>query len=674
MPRIKITEIDNTRPGGQSFGEDVVFIPGFVDMNNVYEEDQLIPYKQPVLFQTLADFETRCGTKPASFGSNQNYSDLDELGGFAGDAIPSDGTMFEENDYDPAYIMAKEILASGLPVVYERINERTKTIPTTSGSSTATNTGYVTYELYKKCDVSYGLPFSAPKASGTIVSDKTYIIKNTDLTNTGITALGYTYTKITGSELSALSLTAKTILGISGELFTDNCLVCELPNVFVNTTISEAKPDGTSGTITITMPAITGAKLVSTAEEQQPGIYFTESNDNIYQLWDIPITLSDEWVFYNKVTEIQEVNEYNTILVSEATYSFIYGETGNAQYYTDSQVSDTDNVDIKTFYSALNDIFAISDDNSILDRGNTSFKYLTSGGYPVFEFNNGELVTKMLAVCEKRGDCVALIDHTNKPERTTNINDSHSLYKAVQNSDSIKTNSDYGTMFTPWVDYNRITSDVNAADDSKATTTTHIELPASFAYLTCLADSIKTNANWLAIAGVSRGLVQNIADGGMTQFISNAAADNMQPRGANEGDKTVGIAINAITNIRPYGYTIWGNRTLVNNTEGLVAHSFLNIRNLVSDVKKLCYRVARRLTFEQNNDILWVNFKAGIAPLLDNMLSGYGISGYKFVRDYENEHANEKATLCAKIILIPTYAVEDFYITILLEDDEITVE
>ena len=191
-------------------------------------------------------------------------------------------------------------------------------------------------------------------------------------------------------------------------------------------------------------------------------------------------------------------------------------------------------------------------------------------------------------------------------------------------------------------------------------------MPASYAYFNALGDSIRTNANWLAIAGSARGVVPNLATKGMTTNIPNGAADAMQPRD--------GIAVNAITNIKPYGWTIWGNRTLKNNAENLTATSFLNTRNLISDVKKTAYKVARKLTFEQNNDILWVNFKGLISPTLDRMLSGYGISGYKIVRDTEHEKASEKATVCAKIILYPVYAVEDFYITIVLKDDEVNVE
>ena len=56
------------------------------------------------------------------------------------------------------------------------------------------------------------------------------------------------------------------------------------------------------------------------------------------------------------------------------------------------------------------------------------------------------------------------------------------------------------------------------------------------------------------------------------------------------------------------------------------------------------------------------------------MQSGYGISGYKIVRDTEHEKATEKATLCFKILLYPVYAVEDFYVTVVLTDDEVSVQ
>ena len=331
--------------------------------------------------------------------------------------------------------------------------------------------------------------------------------------------------------------------------------------------------------------------------------------------------------------------------------------------------TDDDTISVDTMYVFLSAAFTINEGDSynygLASIGEYDVKYLTTGGYPVFEYGSNNIVTAMLNLASHRGDCVAFIDHTDNEGRTANVNEAASVYAKVKSLSAtlFKDKGDFGAMFTPWNTYNRITSDRITTTE---TNTDPIRLPASFAYLKCLASSIKTNANWLAIAGVTRGLVSDLSTNGVTTNIPNGAADYMQPR--------EGVAINAITNINPYGYTIWGNRTLKNNVENLTATSFLNIRNLTSDVKKQVYKVAKRLTFEQNNEILWVNFKSGITPLLERMLTGYGISNYKIVRDTTSEHQNEKATVCAKIILYPVYAVEDFYITVIMSDDDVSVE
>ena len=138
-------------------------------------------------------------------------------------------------------------------------------------------------------------------------------------------------------------------------------------------------------------------------------------------------------------------------------------------------------------------------------------------------------------------------------------------------------------------------------------------------------------------------------------------ADSYQERDA-------AININAITNVYPYGQCIMGNRTLNDNKEskGLIASSFLNLRNLVCDVKAKVREAAQTCLFEQNTDILWVNFKAQITPLLDRMVTGQGIKSYKIVK----MPSKVKARLTAQIVLTPIYAIEDVYVTIVLTDDE----
>ena len=303
-------------------------------------------------------------------------------------------------------------------------------------------------------------------------------------------------------------------------------------------------------------------------------------------------------------------------------------------------------------YDGLEDILT-----ELQDKGEYTVKYLTSGAYPVFEYNNNALADKMISTAKERGDCVALIDHTNIPYRTLKPDSDDSVYSAVKAYAGLTqadTNRQFGTMFTPWGIY----SIPNAPSESR----TQI-LPASFAYLISLAISIRNNPNWLAIAGVTRGQVPYLMELNTTERLSNTIADAYQPRD--------NVSINAITNIKPYGLTIWGNRTLFDNSKAgnLRASSFLNTRNMISDVKKVAYTAAKRLIFEQDSNILWLNFKAAISPTLDQMLSGYGISGYKIIRGT----TTEKAKVVAIIKLYPTFAVEDFDITVVMSDQEVTV-
>ena len=339
--------------------------------------------------------------------------------------------------------------------------------------------------------------------------------------------------------------------------------------------------------------------------------------------------------------------------------------------------------------------------DKLIDRGEYTIKFITTGGYPAFEYETGSvnLAKEMLTVAAIRGDAVAIIDHCNIPDRA--LTGDGSVYKAVNSfvasnyntADSvyIGTNGDvtladgaeikgltivnntvpqYSAMFTPWASYAlNVPDDWYPTDESTSKSINEFALPASFAYFNSMAESNKTNPDWLAIAGVTRGLVPQIKRLLTTERLSNTIANSYQPKGDEGGD--VAVAINAITNIRPYGLTIWGNRTLKNNAlkNGLTATSFLNTRNMVSDVKKVCYTTAKALMFEQNSNVLWLSFKAGIIPLLDQLKSGNGISGYKILQ----QPTTEKAKLAAIIKLYPVYAVEEFDITIVLSDEDVTV-
>lgn len=707
MPRIEIIEKDETSAGVYAEATDVVYIPGFVDTTQKCLQDDKGNYigieaNVPTLFTNVKQFESLCGKSAAVFSEDQLYTDLTqvydyiELKGFTNNAIPFHNVMFKAGDSDPSYIMAKEYLNAGLNVIYERVNSKEE-LQRLSKAPKDWNTNYTkyyteVYEVYKSLSEFNVAPLWYEKV-------------------TPGTKIRGTYYKATRDSYDPYEVSGFEKVMYYTPTEAEDGMYQKIADFYfkVDITKEELSPEYESDSIYEI--ALDGKEKGDT--EWKPNTYWRKMNGTKTYI------SKEQWIQLSSTTKIYEdtyvcftsgdgeMFDYNTAMginsyIFEALYSndhrggdIVYGEDSFASwlvYYKNlymklyNQMSLIpeqasvpsfndfgggvytygDGINIKNMYNALEGVYNSSDLDGLSDKGNYSIKYLTSGGYPVYEYNNNSIVSKMIDLAVKRGDCVAFIDHTDHSDRDDNIDHRGSVYATVSNDQIFRANGDFATMFTPWASYNRVT--VDRDDEGDIIKSSSVRMPASYAYFTALGDSIRTNANWLAIAGSARGVVPNLSSNGMTTNIPNGAADKMQPRD--------GVAVNAITNIKPYGYTIWGNRTLKNNGEkgNLTATSFLNIRNLISDVKKVTYRVARQLTFEQNNEILWINFKSLIAPTLDRMLSGYGISGYKIIRDTAHEKASEKATVCAKIILYPVYAVEDFYITVVLKDDEVSVE
>ena len=171
-----------------------------------------------------------------------------------------------------------------------------------------------------------------------------------------------------------------------------------------------------------------------------------------------------------------------------------------------------------------------------------------------------------------------------------------------------------------------------------------------------------------------RGLIPELISVGVEY--STADIEVLQARAKDQevalddaGDN-VGIAINPIALVKPFGHIVWGNRTLRFNAESnnvgvTKATSFLNCRVLGTEVAKQLYNAARKYTFEQNSVVLWTNFRAEVTPTLDRMESGNGILGYTF----KKVATDKKARLAAKVALIPIEGIEDFDMDIEMTDN-----
>ncbi len=367
----------------------------------------------------------------------------------------------------------------------------------------------------------------------------------------------------------------------------------------------------------------------------------------------IKIVLDTEVEGINKKEEEFTVINNTPIVINSSLVDFSITAPLTAR--TSSKLSGGSSAfNIDTFFSKLADEKFY---NRFVDRGEYQIKLLTSGAYPSFEYNGSSIVKRMITAAATRGDCIALIDHTNNPNRKLESNDTSSVYSSINtyidgNPISITRNLidgstltedgySYGAMFTPYAVF--------------GTNFSNQIMPASFGYLLALAKSIQSNPNYLAIAGVTRGLLKNNIVG-LTQNITNVICNEYQNQN--------GVSINSITNIKPYGYTIWSNRTLRKNDGYLNALSLLNLRMLTTDIKKVTYSACHKYTFENNSDILWLNFKSSIDPTLAKMLTNNALSGYQILK----LTSDRKGVLGAKINLIPIEPVEDWYVELELTD------
>lgn len=324
---------------------------------------------------------------------------------------------------------------------------------------------------------------------------------------------------------------------------------------------------------------------------------------------------------------------------------------------------------VSDFIEALPDEF-----EKLKDTEEFDIQYATTGGYPAFEFKTeADILKKLVTIVSTRGDCVLLVDAINDAGRSistkTTIYQSFKTYvegNIIQITDNNRHEDGwtYAPLFYPGGKYNLI----NAYKDSDQGVISQAIMPASFSYLVNFANALINYPEWYAIAGAARGKLTG------TGFISSVVdvpymtANSWQPKDA--------VAINPICRVNPYGKLIWGNRTGCDNSAnnssggdhgsegGLIATSFLNVRVLSNMVKRLARKAANALMFEPNSDVLWINFKAQLIPILDQMLSGEGLRRYELVR----EDTTEKATLKCKIILYPIEAVEFFDITVELAD------
>lgn len=683
MPSIVIREKDLTKGGGDATATDVVLVPGFMNPN--FKDTEVWPdgvkdaagANEPVLCTSVTAFERCFGSKPPLYAADAKVSDfIDSTNTVLSEY--ADVTIYKEGDPEKSYLYAKELLNQGIPVMYVSANGRNKTTGAVEGANTVSviemkqflNSVYLQFRDKSEYDIKFVTSGGYPTLE--VQSDRYVITGTLDRETDDIQLNVPASTGAADDPQDAFIefLTGKAPLATTAIAPGEYKLVCvdaneEAPvfDYYFNNTKPKTNSTRTfSGDNASYLSVgegntlLAGDEILLTVQKGNGGR--NTIGDPTYNWVVVTATLDGaSWSEYIKDTTGQEtthsldefidINGEDTLGDYASVFKVISGTTFGvvAEDGTATELS-----------SALNAKIQLKNSKegipTYLGTGNTISMAVgtTTGGLA------GGLVTKMVDLAAGRGDAVALIDHINIPTRP--LVGQNSVYTVLKGIGSTQANVEYAAAFTPWLNIDCVTLTEGE--------TTH-SMPASLGYLLALANSNKTNANWVAIAGATRGQVPNInATKPLTVAgrLTNSIAEN-------EYQNRNSVSINAITKINPFGYRIWGNRTLKNNsTEGnLTATSFLNVRNMISDVKKTIYRTCKKYMFEQNNDILWANFKSDIELTLNKMKTGAGISSYKIIKGT----TTEKAKLVATVKLYPIYAVEDFDITVTMEDEKISM-
>lgn len=629
MPKITFNEVDLTSPGTLNVAANTVYVPGFSVSG---------PVNEPILVNSIAELERIFGEESVTFSATVTTADGNKV--------------FAQGEAEPSYLYAKTLLSAGLPVMFERCTDIVESTHQIEGpvAYQALAETLETKSPIKDCG-SYNVKFltsggypniegitqtSTESGSLTPILDSRPVINNSSLDkDIDLTKLS------SSSDLESAETVAKRLkdanLGYSNIYYSNpiSGLSTTPFGIYVDANQSIADLKDVSFAIT------SNAKYLRKLGNSLNQIHSWIIDGCWLELKATRPSVKDSWIVQLLAVPYtdtfgEHISYIDTTIETAQKDNLLYTgtDTANTQYpdaekpellYQQSCLAEHLFDLLQDFY------FATDSDNMILYSTtavskSTGFESITSSS--ILKIGNA-----LKDIATARKDCVALLDHTPniKPEN---------LKEQLKN---VLPDSEYCAMFTPWGTY-------TVAGDMY-----NHNMPASFAYLLALANSTVNNPDWLAVAGANRGSVPRLQS--LNENVTNALAESYQPR--------QGQAINPITEIRPYGNIIWGNRTLKKNPTNLTAKSFLNIRVLICNVVKTAFAAARSMTFEQNNDILWVNFKSMIIPTLDQMVKGAGISAYEL-----KKRANkQKAELRCVIRLYAIEAVEDFEIELQLADN-----
>jgi hypothetical protein len=260
------------------------------------------------------------------------------------------------------------------------------------------------------------------------------------------------------------------------------------------------------------------------------------------------------------------------------------------------------------------------------------------------------VVQEVIAILDERNDCLGIIDPPFglTPQEAVDWHNGTGTYTGYHSA--FTTNR--AALYYPWIkQYDPYTK-------------RELWLPPSAVIPAVISYSDNIGEQWFAPAGIQRGKVPNAI-----------AVEHASTLGEVEYfyGPLNGNAINPIMQFSRDGIVVYGQRTLQRFPTAL---DRINVRRLLFYIEKSIATISRRLVFEQNDEILWAQFRNLIEPFLQNLVGRRALEDYRVVCDETTNtpyHRNNNEVVC-KIYLIPVKSAEKVILNVTVLSSGINVD
>jgi len=244
------------------------------------------------------------------------------------------------------------------------------------------------------------------------------------------------------------------------------------------------------------------------------------------------------------------------------------------------------------------------------------------------------VITEIIDVCDDRNDCLGLID-TPLGLSVQEAIDWHNG-QGTYTGDHAAFATNRAAAYYPWV------------KQYDPYTRSDIWLPPTAIIPAVIAHSDFTSEVWYAPAGINRGTVPNAR--AVETVVSKGHIEQMYGPGN-------GNALNPIAQFPKDGIVVFGQRTLQRTPSSL---DRVNVRRLLFYIEKTVASAARKLVFEQNDPILWAQFRNLVEPFFKDLRGRRALEWYRVICDESTNPASRRNNneMAAKIYIIPVKTAE----------------